>query len=95
MTNLCLHCKEDIVIRNPSGFCDHLYYPDNCWICQKILKKNEIKQEKSNEELNIYANAIIDSLKTLNPVERYKVISSLYHSLLDICKSEGIIFENE
>lgn len=24
----------DILIRNPSGFCDHLYYPDNCKICK-------------------------------------------------------------
>ncbi len=29
----CKHCKMDIAIRNPSGFCDHLYYPENCKVC--------------------------------------------------------------
>lgn len=32
--NICNHCKMDIEIRNPSGFCDHLYYPDNCDTCK-------------------------------------------------------------
>ena len=26
----CSHCEMDIMIRNPSWFCDHLYYPDYC-----------------------------------------------------------------
>lgn len=30
---LCKHCGMDIAIRNPSGYCDHLYYPENCKIC--------------------------------------------------------------
>lgn len=29
----CPHCGGDIAVRNPSGYCDHLYYPDNCKIC--------------------------------------------------------------
>jgi len=37
-TELCPHCKMDKAIRNPSGFCDHLYYPDYCKICQKASK---------------------------------------------------------
>lgn len=32
----CPHCKMDIAIRNPSGFCDHLHYPDYCEECKKI-----------------------------------------------------------
>lgn len=32
---ICDHCKESIWIRNPSGFCDHLYYPEYCEICKK------------------------------------------------------------
>lgn len=35
---LCGHCGMDIAIRNPSGFCDHLYYPDCCKICEARLK---------------------------------------------------------
>ena len=37
----CNHCGMDIKIRNPSGFCDHLYYPDYCEVC----KKNEAKRK--------------------------------------------------
>lgn len=32
-TRLCQHCSRDISIRNPSGYCDHLYYPEGCNIC--------------------------------------------------------------
>lgn len=28
-TKLCPNCGMDTAIRNPSGHCDHLYYPDN------------------------------------------------------------------
>ncbi len=52
-----------------------------------------IKQEKSDEELNEHANSIIDSLSKLNIAEKYKVISSLYNSLTDAIKQEGIIIE--
>ena len=27
---MCCHCNMDISIRNPSGYCDHLYYLENC-----------------------------------------------------------------
>lgn len=32
-TEICDHCKMPIAIRNPSGFCDHLHYPENCDVC--------------------------------------------------------------
>jgi len=41
---VCKHCGGDIRIRNPKGFCDHLYYPDYCEVCTKIEK------EKKNEK---------------------------------------------
>ncbi len=31
----CKHCKMDIAIRNPSGYCDHLNYPEYCKVCSK------------------------------------------------------------
>ena len=37
---ICNHCGYPVSIRNPSGKCDHLYYPDCCPIC-KILKPDE------------------------------------------------------
>lgn len=30
---LCNHCHTPIAIRNQSGFCDHLRYPESCEIC--------------------------------------------------------------
>jgi hypothetical protein len=35
---LCNHCGESLDIRNPSGYCDHLYFPHNCAICMKREK---------------------------------------------------------
>lgn len=28
-TSICKHCGEPIALRNPSGHCDHLFWPDN------------------------------------------------------------------
>lgn len=36
----CEHCGMDKRIRNPSSYCDHLYYPDNCEECKKLVKQN-------------------------------------------------------
>jgi len=36
---ICIHCGMDTRQRNPSGYCDHLYYPETCQICQDILKQ--------------------------------------------------------
>ena len=32
---ICRHCQGPITARNPEGFCDHLYYPENCEVCGK------------------------------------------------------------
>ena len=32
---LCDHCHMDKAIRNPSGYCDHLHYPECCEVCNK------------------------------------------------------------
>jgi ribosomal protein L37AE/L43A len=41
---ICPHCKKPKRIRNPSGFCDHLYYPDCCKIC-KSREDSKTKQD--------------------------------------------------
>ena len=38
----CKHCKMTIDIRNPSGFCDHLYYPEYCKVCSKKSEKPKV-----------------------------------------------------
>lgn len=50
----CNHCKGDIKIRNPKGFCDHLYYPENCDVCNKTVNmktklREQIKEIITNE----------------------------------------------
>lgn len=47
---ICPHCKMDLRLRNPSGYCDHLFYPDCCEVCTKIKEDKEKKQEKINCE---------------------------------------------
>ncbi len=32
---MCIHCGREIRYRNISGFCDHLYYPENCDVCTR------------------------------------------------------------
>ena len=34
--NICPYCKGDKDIRNPTGKCDHLYYPEN--VNKKLIK---------------------------------------------------------
>ena len=46
---ICEHCGGDIEIRNPSGYCDHLYYPENCKICKPKKLYNEIVLEQLRE----------------------------------------------
>jgi hypothetical protein len=35
LVSICKHCGKDLSIRNPTGYCDHLYYPENCEVCKK------------------------------------------------------------
>ncbi len=36
---ICNHCGGEIAIRNPRGYCDHLYYPDYCEVCKSAKHK--------------------------------------------------------
>ena len=42
---ICEHCGGLIRIRNPKGFCDHLYYPEFCDVCEKRERKKEKRDE--------------------------------------------------
>lgn len=41
----CNHCGGLISIANPKGFCNHVYYPDNCDVCKKEKEKNQKKEK--------------------------------------------------
>lgn len=39
--DVCPHCGGPISVRNPSGYCDHLYYPEYCEVCQQMADAPE------------------------------------------------------
>ena len=46
---ICPHCKMDLSIRNPSGHCDHLYYPDYCEYCQRVKRNEKVFEEQKQK----------------------------------------------
>lgn len=48
MDEICEHCGKPIRIRNPSGFCDHLYCCDGC---KKTYEVREVFAEAAKKEL--------------------------------------------
>jgi len=42
----CRHCREDLSIRNPSSFCDHLDYPYRCKNCKDLVLTYRLKWNK-------------------------------------------------
>lgn len=43
MSRTCPNCGGDIAIRNPTGRCDHLYYPENVPKKEKLTEKEITK----------------------------------------------------
>ena len=48
--NECPHCGGDIRIRNPKGYCDHLYYPERCETCKDMLKGKHLENDIIKDE---------------------------------------------
>lgn len=58
--------------------------------------RKQLKQEKSDEKLMNYSTRIIEILSDLNYLDRYKVLSSLIDSLIEIIDEAGYeIVEND
>jgi len=47
----CEHCGGNLAIANPSGYCNHVYYPENCKICEKRERADEPTDAKTIEKL--------------------------------------------
>lgn len=49
--DICSHCYTPIKIRNQSGYCDHLRYPESCEVCSGQLadKKQSVNRENWKE----------------------------------------------
>lgn len=50
MKKKCKHCGGLIKIRNPKGYCDHLYYPENCKVCSQTLKEAKKGRMRKKEK---------------------------------------------
>lgn len=46
---VCSHCGYSTDVRNQSGRCDHLYYPENCHICWNNQKGEAEEMSNSPE----------------------------------------------
>ena len=62
----CPHCHMSKSIRNPSGYCDHLHYPENCEVCKKAPES-----EGNLDTIALYAYDCDDELPPVRQVERY------------------------
>jgi dimeric dUTPase (all-alpha-NTP-PPase superfamily) len=59
---------------------------------EKFNKIEDLKQIKSDKELTDKCNEIIDSLSDFTKNEKFRILTTLYDSFMDICKNEGINF---
>lgn len=58
----------------------------------KFNEIEDLKQLKSDEELKDKCNKIIDSLNGFTKNEKFRILTTLYDSFMDLCKQEGINF---
>ena len=70
---ICSHCKMPIRIRNPSGFCDHLYYPESCEICKKAdaKPKSPVSKDARSPETSEIRELLAKERKQSDESERF------------------------
>lgn len=61
---VCKHCGMDIAIRNPSGFCDHLFYPNDCEVCALAW----VKPDPKDEEISFLRSRLAVATKALEDI---------------------------
>ena len=53
----CPHCGGSVHIANPTGKCNHVYYPDNpCKICKEMKHKRERPERITNAVRTLLAD---------------------------------------
>lgn len=91
----CQHCDGFIGIRNLSGYCDHLYYPDNCDICRHTQKNTTkelgLTQCHCGAEFTTYKELREHPCKTN---EEWKKIEDIHYGNhgVNCCLEEILIF---
>ncbi len=84
---VCNHCKGDIRIRNPNGFCDHFYYPIECPTCAAGYKK---KLRPSSEQFTIFA-AMASFCRMYGENGRCKAFNQCDYRACPLLRDAGII----
>src|SRR3990167_8539749 len=87
----CEHCKGDIAIRNPSGFCDHLHYPEYCDVCAKSTPASTVPESWEKRFLSNF------SFDTMSAEHRSAVIvffrATLQEAIREREREVRIIYE--
>jgi hypothetical protein len=70
---ICKHCGEPIAIRNPSGYCDHLHYPDNCKVCsgkieQKMIECGYYPMKPKRERIALIDQQAVNLIDKINEI---------------------------
>ncbi len=93
--NKCPHCNMDKEIRNPSGFCDHLYYPESCDVCKEFWKNKVTKRLELAEKVDF-------KIIAAHPLGKVFAVFSenaiyLWGSEEDVrkFKEKGLVMEND
>jgi hypothetical protein len=87
LVKICKHCGMDIAIRNPSGHCDHLYYPENCTVCKSLeglLKDVEIDGDKIRDMLPDLIDEHFPKHECKERGQAIVLASMLYIKILDM-----------
>ena len=69
---LCRHCGGPIAIRNPTGKCDHLYYPESCKICKNWDNPKKAKKEITCDKCGIVRSDKKGWITAIGAVNRTK-----------------------
>jgi len=61
-------------------------------MAKEFNKVEDLKQIKPDYVLTLKCQDIIDGLKGFTKNEKYRILSTLYDSFMDVCKQGGIAF---
>lgn len=87
----CSHCNGDIEIRNPHGFCDHLYYPDCCSVCTANKNDRGGKEMSKATKIWLYGaeiRSLIDYLQDVNDSDAAGLLDMLLE--IEKYKARGV-----
>lgn len=102
----CKCCGGDVKVRNPKGYCDHLYYPENCTgMCMPPTHEpSKWERELENLLTKIVRGYLIDDdfeselkqfISTLLAQREKDLIEKIEKNLVNIFPKEGSIKENK